>query len=146
MQRIKKVVAYITREIEGQQHLLVFTHRDEPEAGLQVPAGTVEPGEAIEDALFREIAEETGLTNLHLVRPLAVYDWTHPDTGTIHERHIFHLTVPANTPDRWNWIETSGGQVSDLEGYVFQYTWHGLNEDIDLAGGQGDYLWALHET
>lgn len=138
--RIKKVVAYITRQVEGRQQLLVFTHRDEPEAGLQVPAGTVEEGETIEAALFREIAEETGLTDIYLVCPLTVYDWTHPETGNVHERHVFHLTAPTNTHDTWDWIETSGGQVSELEGYVFQYAWCDLAEKIDLAGGQGDYL------
>ncbi len=33
----KKVHAYITREKEGMKQLLVFKHRDIPEAGIQVP-------------------------------------------------------------------------------------------------------------
>ena len=65
-----KVLAYITRERDGRRELLTFTHRDHPEAGVQVPAGTVEPGQAIEAALFREIREESGLTNLQLVHKL----------------------------------------------------------------------------
>ena len=55
---VKKVVAYITRGDE----LLVFTHRDSPEAGVQVPAGTVEEGETLDAAVLREVHEETGLT------------------------------------------------------------------------------------
>lgn len=39
----KKVYAYLTY---GRQ-LLVFKHTDYPEAGLQVPGGTVETGEDI---------------------------------------------------------------------------------------------------
>ena len=38
----RKVFAYITHRC----HLLVFWHVDVPEAGIQVPAGTVEPGES----------------------------------------------------------------------------------------------------
>ena len=60
-QPVRKVVAYITRERDGKEQLLVFTHRDYPEAGLQVPAGTVQPNEAAEDALHRELSEELGV-------------------------------------------------------------------------------------
>ena len=38
---VEKAFAYITRDDE----LLVFRHVDSPEAGIQVPAGTIEPGE-----------------------------------------------------------------------------------------------------
>ena len=58
--RVDKVVVYITRG----DLLLVFTHPDFPEAGLQVPAGTVEVGEAPADAARREAHEETGLERL----------------------------------------------------------------------------------
>ena len=54
---VKKVVAYNTRGDE----LLVFTHREFPEAGVQVPAGTVEEGETLDAAVLREVHEETGL-------------------------------------------------------------------------------------
>ena len=40
---------------------MVFTHRDIPEAGVQVPAGTVEEGETLDAAVLREVHEETGL-------------------------------------------------------------------------------------
>jgi ADP-ribose pyrophosphatase YjhB (NUDIX family) len=141
--RLIKVVAYIVREVEGKRFLLVFTHRHFPEAGLQVPAGTVEEGEAIEDALRREVAEETGLHNFQVVREIATDEWLHPTSGNLHERHVFHLSVPSDMPETWEWIETSGGQVSDLEGYVFCYRWGDFAGDIKLAGNQGDYLDAL---
>ncbi len=139
--RLIKVVAYITRvNKHGSTELLVFEHRDDPDAGTQVPAGTVEHGEAIESALQREIAEETGLQGCRLVANLTTYDWEHPVTHNIHERHVFHVEAPPNTSDSWTWVETSGGEVSEEEGYVFAFRWIPLEEDIDLAGNQGDYL------
>ena len=37
-----------------------------------IPGGTIEPGETIEDGLIREVAEETGLS-IAVVRPLFIY-------------------------------------------------------------------------
>ncbi|HKP54167.1 MAG TPA: NUDIX domain-containing protein [Chloroflexia bacterium] len=141
--RWTKVVAYIVREVEGKRQLLVLTHRDYPEAGLQVPAGTVDEGEGIEDALRREVTEETGLTNFKVVREIATYEWLHPITGNVHERHVFLLLAPQEAPDMWEWIETSGGAVPDHEGYVFCYYWADLDGEIELAGNFGDYLHAI---
>ena len=141
--RLVKVVAYIVRELEGKRYLLVFTHRDYPDAGLQVPAGTVDDGEGIGEALRREVTEETGLTSFEVVRQIATYDWVHPISGNTHERHIFHLSAPLDAPDAWEWIETSGGAVPDHEGYVFCYYWADLAAEIDLAGNFGDYLHAI---
>ena len=54
---VEKVVAYI---MSGSR-LLVFRHVDLPEARVQAPAGTVDPGEAPDDAVLWEAQEETGL-------------------------------------------------------------------------------------
>lgn len=64
---ISKVTAFVTRPINGQAELLLFRH---PLAGIQVPAGTVELGEPLEAAVLREAAEETGLSQLRLLRHL----------------------------------------------------------------------------
>ena len=48
---IEKVTAFITQERNGVKALLVFKH---PNAGIQIPAGTVEVGEDIETAIQRE--------------------------------------------------------------------------------------------
>ena len=59
--------AYITKG----SRLLLFTHPEAPEAGIQVPAGTIEAGERPEDAAMREAREETGLAGLRFERFLA---------------------------------------------------------------------------
>ena len=130
---ILKVLAYLTRLRNGQPQLLVFDHRDHPEAGTQVPAGTVEPGEAIEAALFREIEEESGLIDVQLIRKLAEYESA--EWGNI--RHILHLVASPTTPDSWS--HTVQGKGED-EGLVFNYYWVDLKPGLELADNQHQWL------
>jgi ADP-ribose pyrophosphatase YjhB (NUDIX family) len=145
-QKLIKVVAYITRSRHGKRQLLVFTHRDHPEAGLQVPAGTVKQDEGIEAALMREITEETGLTGLTIIRKLGTYTLHHPISNNLHERHVFHLAAPDDAPDAWQWTETCGGEIPDHEGYVFQLWWADLDGPIHLAGSQADYIHLIRDA
>ena len=62
-----RAYAYIT----NGSRLLLFTQPEAPEAGIQVPAGTIEPGENPQDAAMREAKEETGLTELRYEQFLA---------------------------------------------------------------------------
>jgi 8-oxo-dGTP diphosphatase len=144
MDQVRKVIAYVTLYNEaGRRELLVFEHRDYPDAGVQVPAGTVKPGELPEVAVIREVEEETGLADCRLLTKLGVYDWFNPYTDQVNERHVFHLAAPAETKDSWTWVETDGGRVPELKGYVFELRWVGLDEPLELAGDQGDYLGAI---
>ena len=138
--RVKKVLAYITRERDGKLQLLVFTHPHSPEAGLQVPAGTVEQDEDVEMAVLREAHEETGLTNLRVVRKLGVFDYFNTETWAINERHVFHLSMIGDCAETWEWLETGGGAVPDSEGHLFAFYWADLQAPLDLAGDQGVYL------
>jgi 8-oxo-dGTP pyrophosphatase MutT (NUDIX family) len=128
-----KVLAYITREQSGRRRLLVFTHRDHPEAGVQVPAGTVEPGETVEAALFREVREEAGLADLRLARKLAEQE----DIAWGQIRHVFHLIAPGDAPDSWLHLVNGHGEDS---GMAFEYYWADLSTDLYLAGDQGRWL------
>ena len=64
---VEKVTAFITRKQGDKHYLLLFEH---PNAGIQIPAGTVEDGETPEAAVVREVAEETGLKLLSIHRYL----------------------------------------------------------------------------
>lgn len=66
---LEKVTAFVTRPAGLYRELLVFRH---PTAGVQLPAGTVELGEPSEEAVLREVAEETGLTEVVLIAKLGV--------------------------------------------------------------------------
>lgn len=91
---IRKAFAYVTHG----ERLLLLAHPDAPEAGIQVPAGTVRDGELPEDAALREAREETGLTGLTLVRFLGehVRDMRDYSLDEIHHRFFFHLRCAEN--------------------------------------------------
>ncbi|MEV8416041.1 NUDIX domain-containing protein [Streptomyces niveus] len=95
-----RVAAYVTRH-RAVHELLVFDHISMPKAGTQVPAGGVESGEGLEEAVLREVAEETGLRAVTVLRRIAVEDKPHPDTGRPRRTGFFHLRAPAETPDAW---------------------------------------------
>ncbi|MBA3530518.1 MAG: NUDIX domain-containing protein [Ardenticatenales bacterium] len=64
---LHKVTAFVTRGDD----LLLFRH---PHAGIQLPAGTVEEGETPEEAVLREVAEETGLVDVSIAELLLVME------------------------------------------------------------------------
>jgi 8-oxo-dGTP diphosphatase len=134
---VQKVLAYITREQNSKTELLVFRHKDHPEAGLQVPAGTVGPDEPIRNALLREIIEETGLECLRVTEKLG--EWTYFDRAKQLAviRHVYHLKPDQELPDSWSHTVLAG---RDDAGMVFDYFWIPLKEGPDLAGDQGRYI------
>ncbi|MEW2071159.1 NUDIX domain-containing protein [Streptomyces sp. NPDC007346] len=95
-----RVAAYVIRR-HPSPALLVFDHVDAPEAGTQVPAGGVGPGEERARAVLREVAEETGLTGSTVVRQLAVEDRPHPVTGQPRRTTFFLLDAPPDAPEAW---------------------------------------------
>ena len=107
-----KVITYVVRQASERRELLVFEHRDDFEAGVQVPAGTVEPGEAIEAATYREIEEESGLTRarVRLVAELAVAD--EPEVQQV--CHVFHLAPVTALPDRWSYTVRGSGEDAEM--------------------------------
>ena len=61
-ERIKKVAAIVLRPGPFGEEVLVFDHpTDDVGVMVQFPAGTIEPGESPENAVIRELKEETGV-------------------------------------------------------------------------------------
>jgi ADP-ribose pyrophosphatase YjhB (NUDIX family) len=136
----QKVLAYIVRRGEGAWQLLVFEHANDPGAGVQVPAGTVEAGERLEAALWRELLEESGLhaRDVALVAKLAEA----PDPEWDNVRHVYLLKEVGGLPN--DWVTLVAGDGED-QGLVFEYSWVDIAPGLQLAGGQHRWLAQISE-
>jgi 8-oxo-dGTP pyrophosphatase MutT (NUDIX family) len=81
----EKVTAFVVSPSGAGHDLLLFEH---PSAGIQIPAGSVEPGEAARDAALREAREETGLADLAIRQELG-----HVDTPLTDDRRLILTTT-----------------------------------------------------
>lgn len=125
MKTIKKVFAYIV----VNNRLVVFTHRDHPEAGLQVPAGTVRLDEPVEAAVLREAHEETGLAGLTVVQHLgrAMFQCTRLGGEETHDRFFFQLAYAGPLQEHWVHAERHDN-LRPPTWFVFQWM------DVGIAG------------
>jgi 8-oxo-dGTP diphosphatase len=134
----RKGFAYITH----QGRLLVFTHPNSPEAGIQVPAGSLEPGEEPEAGALREAIEETGRTDLEVVSFLGEVERerTWGGLNEIHHRFFFHLRCTGTPPERWRHGEFTPSE-GDLEPVPFDFFWAPLPDGVpELIAGHGDLI------
>ncbi|MBB5851851.1 NUDIX domain-containing protein [Amycolatopsis umgeniensis] len=131
-----RVAAYIIRP-RTRPELLIFEHVGAPEAGRQVPAGGVEAGESLSEAVLREVTEETGLTGVTIVRALTAEDKPHPGTGQPRRTTYFHLAAPIGTADDWiHRVEGTGGDT----GMTFDCRFRALPLPRPLADDQDAWL------
>lgn len=130
----RKAFAYITH----QNRLLVFEHADYPDAGIQVPAGSIEPDETPEQGVMREAFEETGLEGLKIVEFLGMVEY-HYNHEEIAHRYFFHLTCDHKPPETWSHMETnrSDGNSEPLE---FCFYWAALPDDVPPLVADHDIL------
>lgn len=121
-----KVRAYIFRiNSQNKVELLVFRQPAYPEAGTQVPGGTVDVGEELEQTLFREILEETGKIiekNWEQVCTLALEKKSPP---AIHSETAYMIRNHQELPDTWTHVVTGGGEDDGIE---FHFQWINLEE------------------
>jgi 8-oxo-dGTP pyrophosphatase MutT (NUDIX family) len=135
---VEKVYAYVTYE----DKLLVFKHTHYPEAGIQVPGGTIEGDERPDEAILREVKEETGLNDLEVISYLGMWPFDLSLIGEqgIQHRHFFHLRYMGPILEVWRHYERTPfeGPYEQIE---FEFYWVKLPEDVpELAGGQGVML------
>jgi 8-oxo-dGTP pyrophosphatase MutT (NUDIX family) len=75
----QRATAYVT---DPYGRLLVFDHIDNPASGTQVPAGGIHDGETAEDAVVRELAEESGIRAASVIRKLGE-TWYMAELGNV---------------------------------------------------------------
>jgi 8-oxo-dGTP pyrophosphatase MutT (NUDIX family) len=114
---IEKITAFVTHSTASGPELLLFQH---PTAGIQLPAGTVEAGESLEQAALRETAEEIGLSQLRLVQYIGWRDEMPPD-----HTHVMIATARVYArpdPSSAAWAEVHRGypvrQLRRQNGFV----------------------------
>lgn len=101
--------------VEHGSELLVFDHRDDPEAGTQVPAGGVLDGETPTMAAIREVLEETGIELPG--EPSLVGTHEHLDgRGRPALSHFLRVDAPKGLPEAWEHVVAGDG---DDRGLVF---------------------------
>lgn len=137
LRTVQKVIAYIT---QGER-LLVFSHPYEPEAGIQVPGGSVEPDESPEQAVLREAQEETALSDLTIVSKLGeqVIDVSDYGRDEIYHRHFYHVRFTGKSAERWRTVEKFS---SDGTGeHIFELYWVHMPDEVpELIADQGAFL------
>ena len=123
----QRCVAYVT---DPSGRLLVFDQLG-VDAGTQVPGGGIHEGESADDAVLRELEEESGLDSAVVVRKLGEA-WNRSEPGNVpaglEEQilHAFHLTLhQPSLREEWVWDEKSGGEIVE---HRFAFRWISLDE------------------
>lgn len=141
MRTVQKVLAYVTREKLGVRHVLVFEHCDFPEAGIQVPAGTVGAGEELQSAAKREVLEESGLWLSCDGKLIGTFEFERVDRDEVHIRNVFQFEALEDVPASWIHVVSGSGEDEDLR---FRFYWlSGTVAQENLAADQGLYLSAI---
>ena len=106
---LEKVTAFVLRTLPTGKELLVLRH---PFAGYQLPAGTVNLNESPENAVVREVAEETGLINVPIQADYGFRDTLLPPDRAvlIHPTRVFSRPDPAS----FDWIDVGHGLWLDV--------------------------------
>jgi len=133
----EKVLAYIFRNWDSKSELLVFSQPAFPEAGIQVPAGTIEKGEKRIDALLREVGEECGLSEFKAIDFLGSTSFRAEAKLEIHNRHYYQLEFVGQSPDAFE--HRVGGKGIDAQ-MIFAFKWMDLDNLPKLIADQDEFI------
>ena len=125
MEAIQKAVPCVIQERKGHTEILAFVHPP-PLQDKQIPKGTVDPKEDIEQAALRELYEESGLSDCSIDRNLGSYEVI--SEGELERQiwHVFILKSNSPLPDAWTHTVTGDGRDAGMK---FRYFWHNLESD-----------------
>lgn len=125
--------------------VLVFRH-PHSHAGVQLPKGTIEPGEAPAAAVVRELAEESGLRLSAPPKLIAEMKFTGSKNMAFPERvptqqrwFIFRFDAVELLPELWS--HTATGSAAE-HGLIFDYFWHPLAKPFGKAHPDSDRRFA----
>ena len=95
----------------GWQYLIMKRERTGGRVEWVAPKGHLEPGETSLDAASREITEETGLTNLHILEALGTQRFSFEGLhGRSHEKKVDWFAFVAGNPQEL--------KLNGVEGFV----------------------------
>ncbi len=97
MKKVTSAGGIVVRNNPNKQILLtIYTHIK----GLGFPKGHVETGETLEATAIREVTEETGLTELKVIKKLGVYSKIATERdGSFVEKDIHMYLIESDKPD-----------------------------------------------
>ncbi|EHP41595.1 MutT/NUDIX family hydrolase [Cupriavidus basilensis OR16] len=112
-----KACPIILRSRHDIVHILAFKH---PAAGYQLVKGTIERDESPSEAAIRELCEESGICDAHVVADLGLWNASYQE-----QIWSFRLCESgAEFPDAWTF------ETSDDGGHMFEFYWQPLQWDL----------------
>jgi 8-oxo-dGTP pyrophosphatase MutT (NUDIX family) len=127
--------------VDARGRLLVFRH---PEDGnMQLPKGTIEPGESPEVAVRRELLEESGIDYAGALQSLGTLERECEAgvEGNTHRHpqlwHLFLMRAEGRVPETF--VHTATGSPEE-EGLVFTFSW------LEPGDAIGDFALPYRQT
>jgi len=118
--------------VDPQGRLLVFYHP--ADRGMQLPKGTVEEGESPEEAVRRELLEESGIHHSGELLALGTLD-RYCEAGIEGNKHrhpqlwhLFLMRAATPLPDRFEHVAIGSPEE---EGLVFSFRWLAHDAPLD---------------
>ncbi|MEJ8824283.1 NUDIX domain-containing protein [Variovorax humicola] len=125
--------------VDERGRLLVFHHPED--RGMQLPKGTIEPGEAPEAAVRRELLEESGIHYTGDLLSLGTID-RHCEAGVEGSKrrhpqlwHLFLMRLQAVLPETFDHVAMGSPEE---DGLVFSFSW--LTHDAPLDAFAEPYV------
>ena len=118
--------------VDARGRLLVFHHPED--GGMQLPKGTIEPGESPEDAVRRELLEESGIAYAGALQPLGTMerDCEAGIEGNVHRHaqlwHLFLMQADRTLPETFDHVAMGSPEE---DGLVFSFRWLAAGDALD---------------